>query len=72
MLAELRDLTIDLDEQTSAFAWTTTLVLCDRHTLTVYDAANLELALRRHLPLAILDHELRRAAAAEGVVLLGD
>jgi hypothetical protein len=30
-----------------------------------------ELALRRGLPLASLDAELRRAAQAEGVVILG-
>jgi predicted nucleic acid-binding protein len=40
--------------------------------LTVYDAAYLELAQRRGLPLATLDTDLRRAASAEGVILLGD
>jgi predicted nucleic acid-binding protein len=39
--------------------------------LTIYDACYLELALRRTLPLATLDRELRRAAEAEGVPLLG-
>jgi predicted nucleic acid-binding protein len=38
----------------------------------LYDAAYLELAMRRGLPLASLDHELRVAAAAESVVLLGE
>ena len=47
------------------------LALSDRHTLTVYDAVYLELALRRGLPLATLDSELREAAMAEGVALLG-
>jgi len=37
----------------------------------MYDAAYLELAQRRGLPLATLDAELRDAASAEGVVLLG-
>jgi predicted nucleic acid-binding protein len=45
--------------------------LADRHELSIYDAAYLELALRRNLPLATLDADLRRAAAAEGVQLLG-
>jgi predicted nucleic acid-binding protein len=36
--------------------------LADRHWLTVYDAAYLELALRPTLPLATLDDELREAA----------
>jgi predicted nucleic acid-binding protein len=37
----------------------------------VYDAAYLELALRRELPLATLDRELRAAANSEKVQLLG-
>jgi predicted nucleic acid-binding protein len=39
--------------------------------LTVYDAAYLELARRRNLPLATLDQALRAAALTEGVPLLG-
>jgi predicted nucleic acid-binding protein len=39
--------------------------------LTVYDAAYLEVALRRGLPLATLDKDLRAAANAERVQLLG-
>jgi predicted nucleic acid-binding protein len=39
--------------------------------LTTYDAAYLELAQRRGLPLATLDTDLRAAATAEGVILLG-
>lgn len=41
------------------------------HRLTVYDAAYLELARRRALPLATLDAALARAARAEAVVLIG-
>jgi predicted nucleic acid-binding protein len=48
------------------------LVLARRHRLTVYDAAYLELALRRALPLATLDIPLARAARAEGVPLVGE
>ena len=40
-------------------------------TLT-YDAAYLELAQRRMLPLATLDHELRAAARAVGTKTLGE
>jgi predicted nucleic acid-binding protein len=40
-----------------------------RHRITVYDAAYLELAARLMLPLATLDRELQRAAAAEGIPL---
>ncbi|MEE8366990.1 MAG: type II toxin-antitoxin system VapC family toxin [Thermoanaerobaculia bacterium] len=42
------------------------------HSLTVYDASYLDLALRRNLPLATLDNRLRAAAGAVGVVLLDD
>jgi predicted nucleic acid-binding protein len=53
-------------------AWGATLHLAVRHRLTTYDAAYLELAQRRGLPLATLDSELRTAAATEKVPLLGD
>jgi predicted nucleic acid-binding protein len=43
------------------------VTLARKHGLTVYDAAYLELALRRAAPLATLDHALRAAAAAEGM-----
>ncbi len=43
------------------------LDLARYHALTVYDAAYLELARRKHLPLATLDQALRRAATAAGV-----
>jgi predicted nucleic acid-binding protein len=45
--------------------------LAHRRRLTLYDAAYLELAQRRGLPLATLDGDLRTAAFAEGVHLLG-
>ena len=48
-----------------------TLNLADHFRLTVYDAAYLELARRRTLPLATLDQELRTAATAIGVTVLG-
>ena len=48
-----------------------TLQLAERHRLTLYDASCPELALRRGLPLASLDHELRTAAQSEGVIVLG-
>ena len=69
--ADLNFLDIQVDPETSDKAWNTTLHLADRHKLTVYDATYLELALRRQLPLATLDKELRIAAELEGVQLLG-
>jgi predicted nucleic acid-binding protein len=47
------------------------LSLARKHKLTVYDAAYLELALRRRLPIATLDRALVQAARSENVVLAG-
>ena len=70
-LTQLSRLSISADPDTDAYAWTVILQLADRFQLTVYDAAYLELAKRRALPLATLDGDLRTAARAEGVELLG-
>jgi len=70
-LTDLALLRIRVDTETDRQAWGATLQLSDRHRLTLYDAAYLELALRRGLPLASLDAELRRAAQAEGVAVVG-
>ena len=70
-LADLAVLDITTDQYTDFHAWDETLNLADRFRLTVYDAAYLELARRRSLPLATLDEELRIAAAALGLHLLG-
>ncbi len=71
-LADLELLPIQTDPDTEKHAWRSTLRLAERHRLTIYDAAYLELAMRRGLPLASLDRELRAAAAAERVALLGE
>ena len=46
------------------------LTLAEKHRLTVYDAAYLELAQRRRLPLGTLDADLRQAAQREGIAIL--
>jgi len=77
--AKFRDATLDdlallplqLDTETDRHAWGATLRLAERYKLSLYDAAYIELALRRSLPLATLDQELRAAARAENVLLLG-
>jgi predicted nucleic acid-binding protein len=71
ILSALSDFPIHVDPETHRQAWGTTARLAERHGLTVYDAAYLELALRRGLPLATLDEDLRTAAGAEKVLLLG-
>lgn len=64
-------LPILVDEEALERASTVTLALAHHHRLTVYDAAYLELAVRRSLPLATLDKALARAARAEDVEVIG-
>lgn len=71
-LSDLPLLPIQVDPETSLRAWGETIRLAERHRLTVYDASYLELALRRGLPLATLDRQLRGAAKLEQVELLGE
>ena len=54
----------------AAVSPTAVLALARAQRLTAYDASYLELAIRRGLPLATLDGELRRAGEAAGVPLL--
>lgn len=70
-LAQLIGLTITTDSQTADEAWGISLDLADRFRLTLYDACYLELAQRRALPLATLDKDLRKAAKALDIPLLG-
>ena len=63
-------LPIEVDPETDAHAWTRTLHLSERHDITVYDAAYLELALRRGVPLATRDRDLAKAAIDSGVTVL--
>ena len=69
-LADLSELPIRVDGETDRHAWDDTLRLASRHRLTLYDAAYLELAQRRGLPLATMDKDLRKAALTEGIALL--
>jgi predicted nucleic acid-binding protein len=70
-LADLALLDITTDQHTDSQAWSETLHLADRYRLTLYDAAYLELAQRRKLPLATLDQELLAAARAAGTRTMG-
>jgi predicted nucleic acid-binding protein len=70
-LADLALFPIKEDAEAGRQAWSGSLILAERHSLTVYDAAYLEVALRRGLPLATLDRDLRRAASAEKIQVLG-
>ncbi len=68
LLAELADLSLAQDEAAND---ANMLELADRLDLTIYDAAYLEVAKRRRVPLATFDAALARAADAEQIVVLG-
>jgi predicted nucleic acid-binding protein len=70
VLDSFRQLTVDLDDQTTDRAWKETLTLASQYNLTTYDAAYLELALRSGLPLATMDMALRAAAVRARVPVL--
>jgi predicted nucleic acid-binding protein len=78
LLAEERDRALDalarlplvVDDEGCRLAFGTTSELAGEHGLSVYDAAYLELALRRKLPLASRDDALSQAAKDCRVKLL--
>jgi predicted nucleic acid-binding protein len=59
-------LPISVDPETNARAWRDTLDIARSERLSAYDAAYLELALRRGAPLLTLDQELATAARCRG------
>lgn len=70
-IRDLSKLGIERDNEAPDRAFTHLLVLSRRHRLTSYDAIYLDLAIRRGLPLATLNDDLRKAAKKSGVYLLG-
>jgi len=60
----------ELDEEGPRIAMSKISNLAEEHALMVYDAAYLELAIRRALPLASRDAALNRAAKRCGVTVL--
>lgn len=64
-------LPIETDQGSAVAFWNATQNICDKHVLSAYDAAYLETALRRRLPIATLDRKLADAAKTEGVEVLG-
>ena len=65
----LAALPIVVDDETRHRAFREIAQLGRDHALSAYDAAYLELAMRRGLPLASLDKKLKEAASAAGVPL---
>jgi len=70
-IADLGKLGIERDDEAPDRAFTHLLALCRTHRLTSYDAVYLDLAVRRNLPLATLDGDLRKSARKLGIRLLG-
>jgi predicted nucleic acid-binding protein len=69
VVVALGALPIEVDLDTPGRAFSETWPLAAQYGLTTYDAAYLELAIRRGLPMATLDGRLAIAARAEGVAL---
>jgi predicted nucleic acid-binding protein len=69
-VALFTQLPVVVDPETNEHASAETLSLARQHTLSVYDAAYLELALRRGAALASFDGPLRLVAKKLGVALL--
>jgi len=66
---QLAALRVQVDFDGAARTFTSIVTLAERHQLTTYDAAYLELALRRGVPLATGDKNLVQAAQAVKVPL---
>lgn len=64
-------LDIEVDDAPASRTFAHVLPLCRSYSLTSYDAAYLELATRRQLPLASLDTDLRAGARKLGIKVLG-
>lgn len=69
-LALLSQLRVIVDDETSRLAFSTISELAAKQSLSVYDAAYLELARRKSLPLGTRDEPLKAAAKKSGVKLL--
>jgi predicted nucleic acid-binding protein len=61
---------IVIDSATARAVFGNTLHLARRYSLSAYDAAYLELAIREEVALATLDTDLRKAATKAGFKLL--
>ena len=69
-LAQLATLNFKIDLPPQVTDFPRLHVLANRHELTAYDVAYLDLAARLALPLATRDGDLKKAALAEGIEVL--
>jgi predicted nucleic acid-binding protein len=70
-LAQLGTMQVRIDMPPSVADFPRLQGLAEHHGLTAYDVAYLDLAIRLSLPLATEDGDLRKAALAEGLEVLG-
>lgn len=68
--SDLGAIRVMIDNKTEHLAWTTTRDYALKHKLTSYDAAYIDLAVRKKAVLATLDKALARAAKVEGLHVL--
>lgn len=68
-LGWFRGLAVRIDHEAASLAFSRLADLAMQYQVSIYDAAYLELAERRRLPLACLDGPLKKAAAAAGLPL---
>lgn len=69
-LQAIQLMSVIIDDETASRCNGDIVALARQYALTAYDAAYLELALRRKATLATLDHALAKAAVTAGVDLL--
>lgn len=69
-LSLLSQLRVIIDDETNRLAFSAVSELAAKHSLSAYDAAYLELARRKSLPLGTRDEALKTAAKKAGVKLL--
>lgn len=69
-LTQLNSLPIEMDDTACHQEWTSTLLLAQKHKLSSYDAAYLEMAIRFEIALGSLDEGLHTAAKTEKLPLL--
>ena len=69
-LEMLSALCVTIDEDSGHAAFHKTSTLAEKHGLSAYDAAYVEVALRRQLPLGSRDRALRNAAKRSGIKVL--
>jgi predicted nucleic acid-binding protein len=72
LFEDLLALPIRIDSAGSEITFGQVFAYAGQYGLTVYDAAYLELAVRKGIPLATLDNDLRSAARDAGVPLVHD